>query len=367
MSKKKTTQEFIQDAYCIHGDKYNYKLVDYKNNKTKIKIICPEHGVFEQMPGSHLSGIRCPVCYGGVRLSTEQFIQKAYCKHGDRYNYKLVEYKNAHTKVKIICPKHGIFEQIPNNHISKSHNCPKCRFDPSTEGFIQKAYCIHGDKYNYKLSEYKHSHIKIKIICHKHGIFEQISGRHIKGYGCPKCAGVYGKRYSKDNIPLYDTYHQQLEPYDIKHRRSPDDENILEVRCMYCGRWNQPTRLAVVYKIQCINGKRVGESNLYCSDNCKKACPTYGHSKYPKGFKQATSREVQPHLRKLVLKRDNYQCIKCGATDKQLHCHHLTGVELNPIESADVDNCITLCYDCHKQVHKEKGCGYNDLRRKKCQ
>ena len=33
-----------------------------KNNKTKVKIICSEHGVFEQKPNSHLNGNGCPHC-----------------------------------------------------------------------------------------------------------------------------------------------------------------------------------------------------------------------------------------------------------------------------------------------------------------
>ena len=83
--------------------------------------------------------------------------------------------------------------------------------------------------------------------------------------------------------------------------------------------------------------------------------------KYPKGFKKSTSREVQPDLRKMVLARDNWECQMCGS-DEELHCHHITGVEQNPIESADVANCITFCKTCHKKVHSEKGCRYFELR-----
>jgi 5-methylcytosine-specific restriction endonuclease McrA len=74
---------------------------------------------------------------------------------------------------------------------------------------------------------------------------------------------------------------------------------------------------------------------------------------------------VQPELRKLVLKRDNYTCIKCKKTQDELkvglHCHHIEGIRHNPIESADVDICVTLCKNCHKKVHKQKGCTYNDF------
>ena len=90
-------------------------------------------------------------------------------------------------------------------------------------------------------------------------------------------------------------------------------------------------------------------------------CPVYNQSKYPKGYKKATSREVQPELRQMVLARDEYICQICGS-DKSLHCHHYEGIKLNPIESADVDACITLCKKCHIKVHKLPGCGYNDMK-----
>ena len=137
---------------------------------------------------------------------------------------------------------------------------------------------------------------------------------------------------------------------------------------MYCGKYHQPTLKLVQAKIYCMS-TGYGEQNLYCSNNCKKSCPTYKQIKYPKGHgKSGTSREVQPQLRKLVLKRDNYKCVRCGRgiDEVQLHCHHLTGVELNPVESADVDNCITLCKEHHKDAHKDIGCRYQDLQRKEC-
>lgn len=61
-SKTSNTKEFIEKAKKIHGDKYDYSLVDYKHSQKKIKIICPEHGIFEQTPNNHLKGEGCPHC-----------------------------------------------------------------------------------------------------------------------------------------------------------------------------------------------------------------------------------------------------------------------------------------------------------------
>ena len=117
-------------------------------------------------------------------------------------------------------------------------------------------------------------------------------------------------------------------------------------------------------RLYALEGRAPGEQNFYCSENCKKACPTYGQIKYPKDFYIKSLREVQPDLRKLVLSRDNYCCQICAAelSDVVLHCHHIYPVNLYPVESADVDTCITLCEECHKYVHTLPGCGYNDLK-----
>ena len=65
---------FIEKSSLIHGDKYDYSLVDYRNSKTKVKIICPIHGEFEQMPDKHLKKRGCPHCGGTTKLTIGNFI-----------------------------------------------------------------------------------------------------------------------------------------------------------------------------------------------------------------------------------------------------------------------------------------------------
>ena len=312
-----------------------------------------------------------------IKKTTKQFIIDAKEVHGNKYDYSLVDYKNNKTKVKIICNKcNTIFEQTPNNHL-RGHGCPECKRinsiekqKKSVQKFIMDAKIIHNNKYDYSLVEqegYKNNKTKVKIICNKcNTIFIQRPDSHLNGQGCPKCVGKYKEKYAKNNIPLYDTYAKQLQPYGIECRRNKEDNNILEVKCMYCDRWYIPSLISVKNKIRTINGNAGGEQNLYCSDECKHACPTYKKVKYPKYYKVSTSREVQPALRKLVLKRDNYTCQKCNATDVELHCHHYEGIEVNPVESADIDNCITLCIDCHHETHSKDKCGIKDYKRKEC-
>ncbi len=144
----------------------------------------------------------------------------------------------------------------------------------------------------------------------------------------------------------------------------------LECKCAYCGCWFEPYRLQIKYRLDAIEGKcrtPGSEFRLYCSQSCKNNCSIYRQTQYPKGYKPATSREVQPELRQLVFERDNYTCQKCNKhkdeLEKGLHCHHKYPLNENPVESADIDSCITLCEDCHKWIHMNvAGCGYGEMR-----
>jgi len=187
--KKLTTEEFIRKSKIKHLDLYDYSLVEYKNCDTKVKIICKNNHIFEQTPKLHLIGNGCIYCSGKKKLTTEEFIENAIKIHDYKYDYSLVEYENCDKKVKIICKYHGIFEQTPNNHISNKNGCPKCHnLNLTDEEIIDKFNKVHNFKYDYSLSKFDKSYKKIKIICPEHGIFEQLMYCHTAGQGCKKCA-----------------------------------------------------------------------------------------------------------------------------------------------------------------------------------
>ncbi len=120
--KYKTTEEFIENARKIHGDLYDYSQVNYKTNKIKVIIICKIHDKFEQAPSDHLKGNKCSSCR---HITTEQFIDDARKVHGDLYDYSLVDYINNKTNVVIICKIHEEFEQVPDGHLH-GYKCPMC-------------------------------------------------------------------------------------------------------------------------------------------------------------------------------------------------------------------------------------------------
>jgi len=125
------TIEFIEKAIKVHGDKYEYSKVEYNGSHTQVYIICHEHGEFPQTPTGHLTGNGCPKCAakyfrGKYRLTTlETFLKQAEEIHQGKYNYSKVEWKNTRTPVTIICPIHGEFSQIPQNHIRIKCGCRK--------------------------------------------------------------------------------------------------------------------------------------------------------------------------------------------------------------------------------------------------
>ena len=172
----------------------------------------------------------------------------------------------------------------------------------------------------------------------------------------------------KLGIPLFDTFASQLDYVEDVKLIVKNGFKLLGVKCSYCGKWFVPTLIAVRGRLAALKqdpkGRTYGEGRFYCSENCKQACPIYCKRKYPRGFKHASPREIDPYLRQLVLKRNNWTCQICGKTIKetQLHVHHMDPATQNPMFQNDMDSCITLCKDCHKMVHKQYGCRYVDLR-----
>lgn len=202
-----TTDNFLKKSLKIHENKYDYSLVNYFNQKQKIKIICKIHGVFEQLPHNHLKGYGCPKCNGKF-LTNQEFILKCVGKHGNKYDYSLVNYEKSDSLIEIKCKTHGIFKQKATNHLNDGNGCPKCynKNNPSdTKKFITDSKKKHGDRYDYSMVNYENAKKPVIIICKKHGKFEQTPTHHKSGQGCPICKSSKGenkvyKILSENNI-----------------------------------------------------------------------------------------------------------------------------------------------------------------------
>lgn len=233
----------INDYIERHGDKYDYSLVDFK--LLKIEIICPVHGTFKQNKYSHKK-YGCYKC-GRIRSSKKQshtgniFIEKCIKIYGNKYDYSKVKYINNHTKVIIICSKHGEWKQAPSYHIL-GKGCPKCSFETSSKkrrntigNFIKESIQIHDHKYNYSNSIYVNTKTKIEIICPVHGSFKQFPKNHLRGQGCPKCKLKFAT--VNEFIKKCSEVHNNRYDYSKVKYKSPDDK--IEIICPIHGEFKQ--------------------------------------------------------------------------------------------------------------------------------
>lgn len=136
-----------------------------------------------------------------IKITNEEFINRAKKIHGDLYSYDLCFYENAKIKVKIICKKHGIFEITPNSHISICRSgCYNCGLEKTAskkrknrfQNLVYEMTNVHEGMYDYSLitiDNYLGMNYKIPVICKKHGIFYVKPRKHIDSKsGCRCCA-----------------------------------------------------------------------------------------------------------------------------------------------------------------------------------
>ena len=237
LNNKHTTEEFIEKAKVIHGNKYDYSKSEYIGYDNDIEIICPKHGSFWQRPHVHICGGGCPICgkertADALRMTKEEFVRKSKAIHGDKYDYSKVQYVNNSTKVCIICHEkdkytgreHGEFWMSPNAHLSQESSCPRCvgAFHITTDEYIERAKKVHGDKYGYSKTNFTTSSGKIIVTCPEHGDFSLNADNHLAGNGCPACA----KKISKPEMEIADFLSNILGSENVKKR----DRSLLDGR-----------------------------------------------------------------------------------------------------------------------------------------
>lgn len=227
------TVSFIKISKNVHGNKYDYSNTKYTGDKNKVVIICPKHGEFTQMAGSHKAGKGCVSCgfestSASCRSNKENFIANAIEVHGDRFDYSLVDYVNTDTKVVVICKDHGKFEITPYHHVNRrQRGCPECRYILSdTEQFVEKAKDVHGEFYDYSKSEYVRANDPVEIICPRHGSFWQTPFVHYYSRsGCPTCAeDRKGWRHS-----IYFSKEEESSLYIIKFINEKDRTSFIKI------------------------------------------------------------------------------------------------------------------------------------------
>jgi len=191
MGVKLTTEEFITRVKKIHGDRYDYSKVNYISLDKKVLII-DENG-FEHTirPDNLISGNKLNI--RSVIKKEDYLTHKFNTIHQGKYSYYNLNYKNG--VVTITCNTHGNFTQTVDNHL-KGKGCPKCKGkNKTTSDIIIEFNKIHKNKYDYSLVKYNGIKNKVTIICPKHGNFNQTPEEHINGCGCPICKTSKGEKY----------------------------------------------------------------------------------------------------------------------------------------------------------------------------
>lgn len=168
MDIKLKTEEFIRKAKLIHGDKYDYSLVEYKTSNKKVIVICPKHGPFTPFASVHLKGSSCKKCFTESRvMSQKEFIEKANKVHNNFYDYSKTIYKHSQEHIIVTCPIHNKdFRLKPNDHLNGC-GCKDCSDDRKRKDvsvFIKEANNVHNYKYAYNFVKYKNGKYVLSMV-----------------------------------------------------------------------------------------------------------------------------------------------------------------------------------------------------------
>ena len=282
--RRLTTEEFIKKAKEVHGDKYDYSKVEYKNTSTKVCIICPEHGEFWQTPNAHLQGHGCRKCSNNFLSdihykTTDTFIKECKDVFGDKYDYSKVNYVNNKTKVCIICPEHGEFWQLPYYFLTHK-GCPKCNKKPkknkikkerkyngkyrTTEEFINECKKIYGNVFTYEKTKYKNLSTKVTITSPVYGDIVVLPSIFLNGKSMyAKCS-----KYKKDIIEKW---------YNAFYKNEDTSEKDYKT-------------LNFINKAKAVHGNFYDYSKVIynkCNEKITVICPIHGE------FKIAPSKHLQ--------------------------------------------------------------------------
>lgn len=243
MPKKRTVDEFEEQANKVHNGKYIYHQ-DYVNAHTILNITCKTCGNnFSQEANKHLRGQGCSFCNGKNRLTIEEFVRRARKIHGNKYDYSKSVYTNYNTNVIIICPKHGEFPQTPSHHLS-GEGCKECgkerakeKLTKTCEQFVSEAKKAHKDKgYLYDKFVYVNAYEEGIIICPRHGEFYKSPLHHLRGQGCTECSNEERGNKKRNNHKAFEEKASRIHNNEyIYHQDYVEAKIPIQITCKKCG------------------------------------------------------------------------------------------------------------------------------------
>jgi len=218
MTRKHTTESYIQKCIQRWGDKFDYSKTVYFDSKTRVTVRCPTHGFVEVLPESHTmnreNNTGCPKC--GEEISTQKrrttykdFLETAVKMFDGKYTYIESSWSGIKNSIDYICPIHGKRSMIAQSHIFErdgNTGCSKCGKEVTASKlrltyneFLQRSRNHHGDQYDYLETDYNGGDNVIRVWCkvEGHGYFYPVARDHAKGTGCPECKGLRKKTTEK--------------------------------------------------------------------------------------------------------------------------------------------------------------------------
>lgn len=126
-SQSKRIANWKLKASIIHNNKFIYDNVVYSNSHDKVKILCPEHGEFEQRACDHLHQKQgCPKCSHNFPITHEQFVFRSNERYGSKFTI-LSQFIGIKHPIKLHCRDHGEFTlKKAEKHLERAGGCPTC-------------------------------------------------------------------------------------------------------------------------------------------------------------------------------------------------------------------------------------------------
>ncbi|QLL30666.1 hypothetical protein HG536_0A04820 [Torulaspora globosa] len=217
--------EFVGLSITVHGDVYDYSQVKYKNHYVTVDIVCRDHGPFRCTPTVHLKGKGCATCQ-----NFDAFVQKAKSIHGDKFQYDKSTYIRSKTKMRILCREHGEFWQIPADHARVTRKggfyCPSCSLENkrlTIDEVKERSRNIHGLAYKFdKLvlgKSLEEEAIFYCIKCAKY--FSQKPVNHLKGSGCSWCCESKHEKKIRNWLQTMDYQFESQKRFpDLRYEKS---------------------------------------------------------------------------------------------------------------------------------------------------
>jgi hypothetical protein len=221
-------KKFIQKAIEVHGNRYDYSLVGDHSVNDKIDIICSEHGIFNQRSSSHTYGSGCPRCVKSRKkgiFTLKEFVDECKKIHNDKYLYNESVYRGWNHPITVICPIHGSFSIMAGNHL-RGRGCQNCSNVKrlTTDSFIEKSKKIHGNKYDYSLTNITNNIKPITIVCPIHGRFNQIPSNHLSGRGCKKCGIKVARNKTRKTVS------ERIKQFRLTHGEKYEYPNLIDYK-----------------------------------------------------------------------------------------------------------------------------------------